>query len=127
MIMNKAIQTKNAPAAVGPYSQGYQAGGFIYVSGQVPINPATGEAVKDDIVAAAKQSLSNCKGIIEEAGATLEDVVKVEIFLTNMGDFGKVNEVYADFFGDHKPARACVEVAGLPLGVDIEIQMIAHK
>lgn len=125
--MNTPIMTKNAPAAVGPYSQGYKAGGFIYVSGQVPINPATGEAVKDDIAKAAQQSLDNCKAIIEEAGASLEDVIKVEIFLTNMGDFGKVNEVYANFFGDHKPARACVEVAGLPLGVDIEIQMIAYK
>lgn len=125
--MNTPIMTKNAPAAVGPYSQGYKAGGFIYVSGQVPINPATGQAVKDDIAKAAQQSLDNCKAIIEEAGASLEDVIKVEIFLTNMGDFGKVNEVYANFFGDHKPARACVEVAGLPLGVDIEIQMIAYK
>lgn len=125
--MNTPIMTKNAPAAVGPYSQGYKAGGFIYVSGQVPINPATGQAVKDNIAKAAQQSLDNCKAIIEEAGASLEDVIKVEIFLTNMGDFGKVNEVYANFFGDHKPARACVEVAGLPLGVDIEIQMIAHK
>jgi len=125
--MNTPIMTKNAPAAVGPYSQGYKAGGFIYVSGQVPINPATGEAVKGDIAKAAQQSLDNCKAIIEEAGASLEDVIKVEIFLTNMGDFGKVNEVYANFFGDHKPARACVEVAGLPLGVDIEIQMIAYK
>lgn len=125
--MNTPIMTKNAPAAVGPYSQGYKAGGFIYVSGQVPINPATGEAVKDDIAKAAQQSLDNCKAIIQEASASLEDVIKVEIFLTNMGDFGKVNEVYANFFGDHKPARACVEVAGLPLGVDIEIQMIAYK
>jgi 2-iminobutanoate/2-iminopropanoate deaminase len=125
--MNTPIMTKNAPAAVGPYSQGYKAGGFIYVSGQVPINPATGQAVKDDIAKAAQQSLDNCKAIIQEAGASLEDVIKVEIFLTNMGDFGKVNEVYANFFGDHKPARACVEVAGLPLGVDIEIQMIAYK
>ncbi len=125
--MNKAIQTSKAPAAVGPYSQGYQAGGFIYVSGQVPINPATSELVKDDIKAAAQQSLDNCKAIIEEAGASLTDVIKVEIFLQSMADFGQVNEVYAAFFGDHKPARACVEVAGLPLGATVEIQMIAYK
>jgi len=125
--MNTPIQTSNAPAAVGPYSQGYKAGGFIYVSGQVPINPATSELVKDDIKAASQQSLDNCKAIIEEAGATLEDVIKVEIFLQNMSDFGQVNEVYAAFFGDHKPARACVEVAALPLGATVEIQMIAYK
>ncbi len=125
--MNTPIQTSNAPAAVGPYSQGYKAGGFIYVSGQVPINPATSELVKEDIKAAAQQSLDNCKAIIEEAGATLEDVIKVEIFLQSMADFGQVNEVYAAFFGDHKPARACVEVAGLPLGATVEIQMIAYK
>ncbi len=125
--MNKAIQTSNAPAAVGPYSQGYQAGGFIYVSGQVPINPATSQLVKDDIKAASQQSLDNCKAIIEEAGASLTDVIKVEIFLQSMADFGQVNEVYAAFFGDHKPARACVEVAALPLGATVEIQMIAYK
>jgi len=125
--MNKAIQTTNAPAAVGPYSQGYQAGGFIYVSGQLPINPATSELIKDDVKVAAQQSLDNCKGIIEEAGATLTDVIKVEIFLNDMNDFGQVNEVYAAFFGDHKPARACVEVARLPLDAPVEIQMIAYK
>ncbi|MBN2899432.1 MAG: RidA family protein [Clostridia bacterium] len=125
--MNKAIQTKNAPAAVGPYSQGYEAGGFIYVSGQLPINPATGELIKEDVKAAAQQSLTNCKGIIEEAGASLTDVVKVEIFLNDMNDFGQVNEVYAAFFGEHKPARACVEVARLPLDAPLEIQMIAYK
>lgn len=125
--MKKAIQTKNAPAAVGPYSQGYEAGGFIYVSGQLPINPATSELIKDDVKVAAKQSLDNCKGIIEEAGASLTDVIKVEIFLNDMNDFGQVNEVYAAFFGDHKPARACVEVARLPLDAPVEIQMIAHK
>lgn len=125
--MNKPIQTPNAPAAVGPYSQGYEAGGFIYVSGQVPINPATSELVKGDIKKAAQQSLDNCKAIIEQTGGTLKDVIKVEIFLQSMADFGQVNEVYAAFFGDHKPARACVEVAGLPLGAEIEIQMIAYK
>ena len=114
--MNTPIQTSKAPAAVGPYSQGYKAGGFIYVSGQVPINPATSELVKDSIKAASQQSLDNCKAIIEEAGASLTDVIKVEIFLQSMSDFAQVNEVYAAFFGDHKPARACVEVAALPLG-----------
>ncbi|MBN2899494.1 MAG: RidA family protein [Clostridia bacterium] len=125
--MNKPIQTQNAPAAVGPYSQGYEAGGFIYVSGQLPIDPATGMLIKEDVKAAAQQSLDNCKGIIKEAGADLTDVVKVEIFLKDMGDFAQVNEVYAAFFGGHKPARACVEVARLPLDAPVEIQMIAHK
>lgn len=122
----KVLATEKAPAAVGPYVQGMEAGGFIYVSGQLPIIPETKELIKGDIKAAAKQSLENCKAIIEAAGATLNDVVKVEIFLQNMSEFGDVNGVYGEYFSDHKPARACVEVAALPLGGDIEIQMIAY-
>lgn len=123
----KPIQTDNAPAAVGPYVQGMQAGDFIYVSGQLPIVPETKELLTGDIVAETKQSLENCKGILEAAGVTLNDVVKVEIFLKDMDQFGQVNGVYAEYFSEHKPARACVEVARLPLDGSIEIQMIAYK
>jgi 2-iminobutanoate/2-iminopropanoate deaminase len=123
----KPIATENAPAAVGPYSQGMIAGGFIYVSGQLPLIPETKELILDDIEAETRRSLENCKGIVEAAGASLSDVVKVEIFLVDMADFGKVNGVYSEYFPVHKPARACVQVAALPLGANIEIQMIAYK
>lgn len=122
----KAIATEKAPAAVGPYVQGMTAGNFIYVSGQVPLVPETKELVTD-IEGAARQSLENCKAILEAAGASLEDVVKAEIFLVDMADFAKVNGVYAEYFSVHKPARACVAVKALPLGAIIEIQMIAYK
>lgn len=125
--MLKSVATEKAPAAVGPYVQGMEAGPFVYVSGQLPINPETKEMVKDDIQAAARQSLNNCKEILAAAGCSLEQVVKVEIFLDDMNDFAKVNEVYGEFFSDHKPARAAVEVARLPLDGSIEIQMIGYK
>ncbi len=124
--MLKVLHTTNAPAAVGPYSQGMQVGNLIYVSGQLPLNPATGELVSSSIEAATAQSLDNCKAIIEAAGSTLNHVVKVEIFMKDMNDFVKMNEVYATYFVDHKPARAAVEVARLPKDAIIEIQMIAH-
>lgn len=123
----KVLLTEKAPAAVGPYSQGMTAGNMIYVSGQLPIVPETKELLKDDIEAATRRSLENCKAIVESAGATLSDVVKVEIFLTDMADFAKMNGIYAEYFTEHKPARACVQVAGLPLGATVEIQMIAYK
>jgi 2-iminobutanoate/2-iminopropanoate deaminase len=125
--MSKFISTKGAPGAVGPYSQGAVAGNFIFTSGQVPINPEDGVLIKGDIKKAALRSLTSCRNIIEEAGGKLTDVVKVEVFITDMAQFGNVNEVYAEFFGDHKPARACVEVSKLPLDSEIEIQMIAYK
>ena len=123
--MLKVLHTTNAPAAVGPYSQGMQVGNLIYVSGQLPLNPGTGELVSSSIEAATAQSLENCKAIIEAAGSTLNHVVKVEIFMKDMNDFVKMNEVYATYFVDHKPARAAVEVARLPKDAIIEIQMIA--
>ena len=124
--MLKVIQTKLAPAAVGPYSQGMQVGNLIYVSGQLPLIPETGELVTSSIEAATTQSLENCKAIVEAAGSTFNHVVKVEIFLKDMNDFAKVNGVYETYFVEHKPARAAVEVARLPKDAMIEIQMIAH-
>lgn len=124
--MLKVLHTTKAPAAVGPYSQGMQVGNLVYVSGQLPLDPATGELISSSIEAATAQSLENCKAIIEAAGSSLNHVVKVEIFMKDMNDFVKMNEVYATYFVDHKPARAAVEVARLPKDAIIEIQMIAH-
>ncbi|MDO5715837.1 MAG: RidA family protein [Tissierellia bacterium] len=125
--MLETIQTKNAPAAVGPYSQGMIAGDMIFTSGQLPIIPATGDLVRDDVKKAARQSLENVKAILEEAGSTMEKVVKVNIFLADINDFGAVNEVYSEYFSTHKPARSCVQVAHLPLDGLLEIEAIAVK
>lgn len=123
----KVLNTENAPAAVGPYSQGMKAGNFIYVSGQLPLDAKTKEMVTESIEEATRKSLENCKAIVESAGASLNDVVKVEIFLKDMNEFAAMNGVYSEFFTEHKPARACVEVARLPLDAKVEIQMIAYK
>lgn len=120
------VSTKKAPAAVGPYSQAMKAGDFVYVSGQLPMDAKTKELIKDDIKKQTRKSLENAKAILEESGTCLENVVKTTVFLQNMDDFSKMNEVYAEFFDTHKPARAAVEVAKLPLGADIEIQMVAY-
>lgn len=122
----KVIKTKNAPAAVGAYSQGIVTNGFVYSSGQLPLVPESGELISDDIKKATKQALTNVKAIIEEGGSSLEKIVKVNIFLSDIENFGVVNEVYADFFGDHKPARSLVEVANLPKHGLIEIEAIAE-
>ncbi|EGC83270.1 MAG: RidA family protein [Anaerococcus sp.] len=122
----KIIQTKKAPAAVGAYSQGIVTNGFVYSSGQLPLVPETGELISDDIKKATKQSLENVKAIIEEGGSSVEKIVKVNIFLDDVNDFAAVNEVYAEFFGDHKPARSCVEVGKLPKGGLLEIEAIAE-
>lgn len=122
----ESINTKKAPAAVGPYVQGMVHDGLIFTSGQLPINPENGEIVSD-IEAAAKQSLTNVLEIVKEAGGKLENIIKVNIYVKDMNDFGKVNKVYEEFFGNHKPARSCVEVARLPKDGVIEIEAIAYK
>lgn len=122
----ESINTKKAPAAVGPYVQGMVHDGLIFTSGQLPINPENGELVSD-IEAAAKQSLTNVFEIVKEAGGKLENIIKVNIYVKDMNDFGKVNKVYEEFFGNHKPARSCVEVARLPKDGVIEIEAIAYK
>lgn len=120
------IQTKNAPAAVGPYSQGIKAGNTIYISGQLPINPNTGDLYKgNDIKEETKISLQNIQAILQESGASLKDVVKCTVYIKNMDQFGLINEMYGEFFNDHKPARVCVEVARLPKDANIEIDAIA--
>ncbi len=120
----KPIYTKNAPEALGPYSQAMIVNDLIFTSGQLPINPASGELV-DDIEAGTKQSLENIKAILETAGSSMDKIVKVNIFITDMNDFPKINKVYEKYFTEHKPARSCVEVSRLPKDGKIEIEAIA--
>ncbi|GLI54646.1 reactive intermediate/imine deaminase [Propionigenium maris DSM 9537] len=124
--MKKAIFTENAPAAVGPYSQAMRAGDMLFVSGQIPYVPSTMKLVSEDIKEQTRQSLENVKAILEEAGASLNDVVKAGVFIKDMNEFGAINEVYSEYFSENKPARACVEVARLPLDVRVEIEVIAY-
>lgn len=121
----KVIETKNAPGAIGPYSQGYEANGFVYTSGQIPIDPATG-AVAEGIAAQADQSCRNVGAILEAAGVGFEQVIKTTCFLADMDDFAAFNEVYAKYFLS-KPTRSCVAVRTLPKGVLCEIEAIAVK
>lgn len=123
----KAISTKNAPAAIGPYSQAIEANGTIYVSGQLPINPETGEFAQGGIKAEARQSLTNIKNILSEEGLTMNNVVKVTVLLADISYFAEVNEVYAEFFSQPYPARSAFAVAALPKGANIEIEAIAVK
>ena len=125
--MNKPIHTPKAPAAIGPYSQAVQAGNMLFVSGQIPIDPATGEFAGSDITTQTRQSLTNVKNILEEAGYTTADVVKTTVLLANMGDFAAMNAVYAEFFTAPCPARAAFAVKDLPKGALVEIEAIAVK
>lgn len=123
---NQVINTEKAPAALGPYSQCIKAGNTLYVSGQLPINPATGELYKgEDIKEETRMCLENVKAILEAGGASLNDVVKCTVFIKNMDQFGLINEMYAQFFTENKPARACVEVARLPKDANVEVEAIA--
>lgn len=121
----KAINTKNAPAAIGPYSQAIEVNGFVYTSGQLPINPATGEFAGSDIKSQAEQSLKNVKAILEEAGLTMKNVVKTTVFLADMADFAAMNEVYSTYFSEPYPARSAVAVKTLPKGALVEIECVA--
>ena len=121
------IATPNAPAAIGPYSQAVQAGNLLFVSGQIPIDPATGVFAGEDITTQTRQSLTNVKAILEEAGYALSDVVKATVLLADMGDFAAMNAVYAEFFTSDCPARAAFAVKELPRGAKVEIEVIAAK
>lgn len=121
------IQTDKAPRAVGPYSQGIKAGQFIFISGQIPMDPQTGEMLKDDIQAQTKQVLENLQAVVSQAGCTLQDVVKTTVFLRNIDDFSLVNDVYGRYFSVNPPARSCVEVSRLPKDVDIEIEAVVYQ
>lgn len=120
----KVIQTKKAPAAVGAYSQGIATENLIYTSGQLPLDPATGE-LEMDIRKATKRALENIKAIVEAGGSSVDKIVKCNVFLDDVNDFAAFNEVYEEFFGDHKPARSALEVANIPKGAVIEIEAIA--
>ena len=123
--MKKIINTPNAPAPIGPYSQAVQTGNMLFVSGQIPINPATGEMVMDSIEAEATQVMKNLEAVLTEAGASFDNVVMTTIFLADMGDFAAVNAVYGTFFTADFPARATVAVKTLPKNVNVEISVIA--
>ena len=123
----KSISTPKAPAAIGPYSQAIQAGNFVYTSGQLPIDPSTGAFPEGGIKQQTRQSLTNIKSILEEAGLTMGNVVKTTVFLADMSDFADMNGVYAEFFGEPFPARSAVVVKTLPKNALVEIEAIAFK
>jgi 2-iminobutanoate/2-iminopropanoate deaminase len=123
----KIIKTTDAPQAIGPYSQAVEAGGFVFVSGQIPIDPKTGNVVQADIKGQTKQVMDNARAILMAAGCNMARVVKVTIYIKNMNDFASVNEVYGGYFPVDPPARATVEVSRLPKDVSIEMDFIAYK
>ncbi len=122
----KMIKTEKAPAAIGPYSQGIAAGPWRFVSGQLGMNPQTGELVADDLASQARQALQNLKQIVMAGGCTLDQVVGVDVYLTDMARFVEFNRIYEEFFVDHRPARAVVEVSALPKGAVVEIKCVAY-
>jgi 2-iminobutanoate/2-iminopropanoate deaminase len=123
--MKKVIRTEKAPKPIGPYSQAIRIGNLLFLSGQIPIHPITGEVVTGDVGNQTKQVLDNIKGILESQGLGMESVVKVTVFLTDIGSFSQMNEVYATYFSSLPPARSTVEVSGLAKNVDVEIEAIA--
>ena len=120
------VNTEEAPRAIGPYVQARKVGPFLFTSGQIALDPKSGELVGDDVATQCRLALKNLGAVVNAAGLRLTDVVKTTVFLKDMGDFATVNGLYAEFFGDHKPARSCIEAAGLPKGALIEIECIAH-
>ena len=123
--MKEIIATENAPGAIGPYSQAVKTGNMVFCSGQIPIDPKTGEFVSDDVAEQTEQVLKNLSAVLEAAGTNLNNVVKTTVFLADMSDFTAMNEVYAKFFSENKPARATVQAARLPKDARVEIECIA--
>ena len=124
--MSKTIvHTDHAPAAIGPYSQAIRVGQFVYTAGQIPLDPATGKIVEDDITIQAGRVLQNLQAVLEAAGGGLQDVVKTTVFLQDMGEFAAMNAVYARYFSENPPARSAVQAAALPLGARLEIEAVA--
>ncbi|MDN5552485.1 RidA family protein [Prevotella sp.] len=123
----KAIHTNNAPAAIGPYSQAIEVNGFVFASGQIPIDPATGNFVEGGIKEQTKQALTNASNILKEAGTDLGHVVKTTVYMADMGDFAAMNEIYAQFFNEPYPARSAVAVKALPKGALVEVEVLAAK
>jgi len=120
------INTEHAPAAIGPYSQGVVAGGFLFASGQIPLDPHTGEIVSGGIAAQTTQVLENMKAVVEAAGGQMRNVVKITIYLVDMQQFAVVNQIYGTYLSSPFPARACIEVSKLPRGVEVEMDAIAY-
>lgn len=125
-LKKEIISTPNAPAAIGPYSQATKIGNMIFTSGQIPLVPSTGHVVAGDVQAQTKQSLENLKAVLESQGSSLDNVLKSTVFIKDMNDFPKINEVYGQYFSANQPARSCVEVARLPKDVLVEIEVIAY-
>ena len=123
----KVIATKNAPAAVGPYSQAIDCGDTVYCSGQIPLDPQTSAVVEGGLEAQAHQMFRNVKAVLAEAGLGLENVVKTTVFMTDLGQFGALNAIYAEYFAEPYPARSCVEVSALPKGVLVECEVITRR
>jgi 2-iminobutanoate/2-iminopropanoate deaminase len=125
MALRTPVSTENAPAAIGPYSQAIRTGSLLFCSGQIPLDPPTGELVKEDVEGQARRCLENLAAVCEAAGASLSQAVRCTVYLADMGDFARVNEVYGEFFGeDDPPARVAIAAAGLPKGADVEIDAI---
>lgn len=125
--MANVISTDKAPAAIGPYSQAIEVNGMIYTSGMIPIDPSTGELVTGSVEAQAEQAISNLEALLAASGSSIEKAVKTVVFISNMDDFGKINEVYEKHFKEPYPARSCVQIARLPKDVAIEIEAVAVK
>jgi len=123
----RVIQTDQAPAAIGPYSQGIAIASWLFVSGQLGMNPETGELTGPDCASQARQALENMQQIVQAGGCSLKDVTSVDVFLTDMTNFTEFNAIYAEYFADHRPARAVVEVRALPKGAAVEIKCIAYR
>ena len=121
----RIIHTDKAPAAIGPYSQAVVANGFLFTAGQIALDPSSGQVIDGDVVAQTERVLGNLKAVLEAGGATLDDVVKTTVFLSDMADFPRMNEVYARAFGKSRPARSTIQAAGLPRGVMVEIEAVA--
>lgn len=124
--MRDAVNSPDAPAAIGPYSQAIRAGGLLFVSGQIPLDPASGQVIDGDVEAQTHRVMRSLGAILHAAGASYDHVVRTTIFLTDLGDFARVNEIYGSYFANPAPSRATVEVAALPKGVSVEIDAIAH-
>jgi 2-iminobutanoate/2-iminopropanoate deaminase len=125
-VSTRIVQSDAAPAAIGPYSQGIIAGGFLYTAGQIALDPGSSQVVEGDIVAQTRRVMDNLQGVLAAAGASWKDVVKTTVYLKDMGDFPRMNEVYAAVMGDTRPARSTVQVAALPRGVLVEIDLVAY-
>ena len=124
-VVRRAVKTDRAPAPVGPYSQAQRVGPWLFLSGQIPLDPATGQLVSGSIEAETQRVLDNIRAVLESDGLSFADVVKTTVFLMDMGDFAKMNDIYAKAFGESRPARSTVQVSGLPKGVRIEIECVA--